>query len=397
MIFNYWKNVMGFAFAPLYISGGAAKTVANVALPAIGFAVAGPIGAAAGGALAGGATGGGIKGMVIGGITGYAGGKLAAGGFGSGGLSGIGQSVKSGLSNVANFFGGPGAYNAASNFTGANMVRSLGGTVGAGSFAGGSSLQHLSSAARGISSANAASFGVPTSTYAGSGTLEALTSPLSNVTTIGGGGREAQWKKYLEATQQPVTQAAAETVTAPNLKTGLSYNREGLGDFLVSATGQYQDELASQQLDALRQASGDFRSEFSQHYAAEAKKHQDALARGELPETYNAALSRTADEITRRLVAQGHNPAESGFGRDTLARGLVDLESKFLANERSYWAAVGGGADTMNAQMLALEGQLAQAQQANVGAARTQTVKSLLNLGNISTTPSAPSLNLKIT
>ena len=395
MIFNYWKNVMGFAFAPLYISGGAAKTVASVALPAIGFAVAGPIGAAAGGALAGGATGGGIKGMVIGGITGYAGGKLAAGGFGSGGLSGIGQSVKSGLSNVANFFGGPGAYNAASNFTGANMVRSLGGTVGAGSFAGSASLQGIAGAtARGISSPQF--FQSAAASPSGIGNLQTLVSPLSNVTTSVGGDAERIYQKYVQS-QQPVSAPITEAVSAPNLKTGLSFNREGLGDFLVSATGQYQDELASQQLDALRQASGDFRSEFSQHYAAEAKKHQDALARGELPETYNAALSRTADEITRRLVAQGHNPAESGFGRDTLARGLVDLESKFLANERSYWAAVGGGADTMNAQMLALEGQLAQAQQANVGAARTQTVKSLLNLGNISTTPSAPSLNLKIT
>ena len=46
---------------------------------------------------------------------------------------------------------------------------------------------------------------------------------------------------------------------------------------------------------------------------------------------------------------------------------------------------------------LELEGQLSQAQRADLGAARTQTVKSLLNLGGIGTTPTQPSLNIKLT
>ena len=84
------------------------------------------------------------------------------------------------------------------------------------------------------------------------------------------------------------------------------------------------------------------------------------MARGELPETYNAALDREAERLKRLLVAQGHNPAESGFGRDQFKRGLMDLESKFIGQERDYWSAVGGGADTMTAQIGLLESNLAQ-------------------------------------
>ena len=44
MIFNYWKNVMGFAFAPLYIKSSFVKKIAPIALPVIGGTVAGPLG-----------------------------------------------------------------------------------------------------------------------------------------------------------------------------------------------------------------------------------------------------------------------------------------------------------------------------------------------------------------
>ena len=44
MIFNYWKNVMGFAFAPLYIKSSFVKKIAPIAIPVIGVAIAGPLG-----------------------------------------------------------------------------------------------------------------------------------------------------------------------------------------------------------------------------------------------------------------------------------------------------------------------------------------------------------------
>ena len=391
MIFNYWKNVMGFAFAPLYISGGVTKTVASIALPAIGFAVGGPlgsaaIGAAAGGALAGMATGGGIKGALTGAALGFGGAKLGA----FSGLSSIGQSVKSGLSNVANFFGGPSAFGAAQGGAGSSFVQGLGGIAQRGTFNVSSAMQGIGQqAVRGISAPQFLA-----SPQASMSTTSAKA--LLDTTTSVGGDAEAIYQKYLQS-KLPGSEAIKETVTAPNLATGLQYNRAGLGDFLVAASGQYQDELAAGQLDALREASGQFRSEFSQHYASSAKEMLEKLDRGELPEVYTAALQRTADEVSRRLISQGHNPAESGYGREVLERTLVDQEAKFMANERSYATALAGGADTMNARMIALEGQLAQAQRADVGAARTQTVKSLLNLGGIPTTPAEPSLNIQLT
>ena len=392
MIFKFWKDIMGFAFAPLYISGGFVKSAASIALPAIGFSVAGPWGAAAGGALGGMASGGGIKGALTGAALGFAGGKLASGGFGS-----FGSSLSNTGSSIANFFGGPAAYNQASNFAGGNLIRSLGGTVGAGSFAGSTALQGVTGAGlRGISPSTTQFFQSTAASPSGIGNLASRTSPLSGAVTSVGGDAERIWQLQ-QKLKQPTTAALKPNVTAPNLKTGLSFNREGLGNFLLSAGGQYQDELAASQLEALQSAAGQYRDEFAGHYSQAAKDQLAALDRGELPEQYLAALQRTADTVSRQLIAQGHNPAESGYGREQLERTLVDQEAQFFANERSYATALAGGASTMNAQMLALEGQLSQASTANVGTARTQTLKSLLNLGGIGTTPDAPSLNIKLT
>ena len=150
----------------------------------------------------------------------------------------------------------------------------------------------------------------------------------------------------------------------PSSKTGLGFDRESLKDMITAGYSGYKDDAQQEQLDALRGNLGEYRGEYAEHYASQAKKHQDALARGELPDTYNAALDREAERLKRLLVAQGHNPAESGFGRDEFKRGLMDLESKFIGQERDYWKAVGGGADTMTAQIGLLESNLAQS---NVG------------------------------
>ena len=98
MIITYWVDLHKFGCAPLYgfFSGITKffKKTASIILPVIGFAVAGPAGAAVGGAIGGAVSGGGLKGAIIGGLTGYAGGKLAAGGFGGfGGATGAGGSA----------------------------------------------------------------------------------------------------------------------------------------------------------------------------------------------------------------------------------------------------------------------------------------------------------------
>jgi hypothetical protein len=67
------------------------------------------------------------------------------------------------------------------------------------------------------------------------------------------------------------------------------------------------------------------------------------------------------------MVAQGHNPAESGFGADTVVRGLMDLESKFIGEERDYWKSIGAGAEGMQARIQQLQAE--DARQPDVGLA----------------------------
>ena len=380
---------MGFAFSPLYISGGIVKKVASVALPTIGFAVAGPIGAAIGGAVGGAVQGGGIKGMLIGGVTGYAGGALAAKGGLSGMFGSAGSGVKSGMTSIGNFFGG-GTTSAATS-AGSNLIRSLGGTIAPqATFNVGSSLQHLTSGVSGISSSTPQFFQSAAASPSGLGQWSTMVSPIdysSGGNLSVGGDADRIYQQYQKTKLPGGISKLTEATVAPNIKTGLQFDPSGLGDALTSITGQYQDELAARQLEALQEAAGAYKDEFADHYSRTAKENLAKLDAGELPEQYLATLKRTADEVSRRLTAQGHNPAESGYGRELLERTLVDQEARFFANERSYNTALAGGAAGMNAQMLALQGNLSQAANKNVGAARTQTVRSLLNLGGINTSP----------
>ena len=55
------------------------------------------------------------------------------------------------------------------------------------------------------------------------------------------------------------------------------------------------------------------------------------------------------------MIAQGHNPAESGFGAETVVIGLMDLESKFIGEERDYWKSIGAGAEGMQARIQELQ------------------------------------------
>jgi hypothetical protein len=342
MIFKFWKDAMGFALAPLYIGGSFVKSVASIALPAIGFAVAGPWGAAAGGALAGMSTGGGIKGAILGGITGYAGGKLASGGFGGFG----------GTTGSAVQYGGKAAGLMGMSGTGAGTTAMLAGNIGPG--------QLLN-----MRNANFSGSTKPTSYMA---KTAASKSGYAANTGVLSGPPQTIGKDVVNA-GNTITQGrtTSNIVAKKGGLTGLSFDKEKIQALMEGGFNAYEGNIRQNQMDALNENIAGYKSEYSDYYAAEAKKQQDALARGELPDTYDAALDREADRMTRLLVAQGHNPAESGFGKQQLARSLMDLEQGFISSERDYWRAVGGGADTMQARMAELEAE--QARQPN---ARTQ-------------------------
>ena len=332
--------------------GSVVKKVAPIALPALGMMITGVgpvVGGLVGGALGGVVAGGGLKGALIGGaLGGFSGGIVKAGGFG-------------------NFFGGLGG-TAAGGITqsGGAMAGILGrsgvGTMTQAGLASGALGSSAVGARLGTLSSNFATSGKPQSflgsKLAAQGSYRVQPGILDSAKTLG--------KDVIgyTTTDGIRTQQMGERLVASPSQTGLSFDRESLKDMVTAGFSGYRDDLQQKQLDALRGNLGQYRSEYGEFYASEAKKHQEKLARGELPETYNAALDREAERLKRLLVAQGHNPAESGYGRDQFKRGLMDLESKFIDQERDYWRAVGGGADTMTAQIGLLESNLAQS---NIG------------------------------
>ena len=345
--------------------GSTVKKVVGVALPVIGMMTPlGPVvGGMVGGALGGAISGGGIKGALIGGaLGGLSGGIVKAGGFG-------------------NFFGGLGGATGAVGGQAGGSMAGLMGKFGRGT----ATNLGLASGALG-SGATAARLATLQGVTPGiKGTQSFLASSLASkggyapqLSTLSGGAQTLGKNIVGHTTTQGVRQAQLQPRSlVAGSKTGMQFDREMLKDAITSGYSAYEGQIQQGQLDALRENLGQYRSEYGEHYASEAKKHQDKLARGELPETYNAALDREAERLTRVLTAQGHNPAESGFGRDQFKRGLMDLEHKFIGAERDYWSAVAGGADTMTAQIGLLESNLAQQ---NVGArSTTQAVGTLLD------------------
>ena len=346
--------------------GSTVKKVAGFALPVIGMMTPlGPVvGGMVGGALGGVVSGGGLKGALIGG---------ALGGL-SGGI------VKSG--GLGNFFGGLGGAGGTIGGQAGGSMAGLMGQFGRGTM----TSAQLASGALGSGATAARLATLQGVTQGVKGPQSFLASSLASkggytpqLSTLGGGpatlGKDIVGYTTSKGIRTPQLQ---ERSLVAGSKTGLKFDREFLKDAVTGGFSAYEGQVQQGQLDALRENLGQYRSEFAQHYASEAKKHQDKLARGELPETYNAALDREAERLKRLLVAQGHNPAESGFGRDQFKRGLMDLEHKFIGAERDYWSAVAGGADTMTAQIGLLESNLAQQERIG-GTSTTEMVGTLLD------------------
>jgi len=363
MIFNYWKNVMGFAFAPLYIKGSFIKKVAPIALPVIGAAVAGPLGfsvaagAAAGGAVGGIVSGGGLEGAIIGGITGYAGAKFATG-LGGSGIFGGGTS--GGISNAPS-----------SLVMGASGVGTTGATIASGGLiprAGMSIGQNLSGV-KGIQSMmgqSPASMGSRT-----------VSSPL---TQPGGGGLSELWSK-ITGGSGPSGQGTVSQNIGGGQSKFLGFDRGKIEEMVGAGFSAYEGDIRQQQIDALQQNLGQYQDQFAGHYASEAKRRIGDLAEGKLPATYTAALEREKDRLTRLMIAQGHNPAEAGKGAEEVVRGTMDLENQFIAREMDYWRAIQGGADTMTAQIAQLQQQQAselRAKETTLGELGTSVVGGLL-------------------
>jgi len=360
MIFNYWKNVMGFAFAPLYIKSSFVKKVAPIALPVVGAAIAGPLGfsaaagAAAGGAAAGIVSGQGLKGAIVGGITGYAGAKIAGGGLNIfGGASGATSSAPSSLVMGAHGVGTTGA-----TIAGGGLISRAGMQIG----------QNLSGVTgpQTLLGQRAASMGSRT-----------IHSPL---TQPGGGGLSELWSK-ITGGKGPTGQGTVSQNLGGGQSKFLGFDRGKLEEIVGAGFSAYEGDIRQQQIDALQQNLGQYQDQFAGHYASEAKRRIGDLAEGKLPATYTAALEREKDRLTRLMIAQGHNPAEAGLGAETVVRGTMDLENQFIAREMDYWRAIQGGADTMTARIAQLQQEQAnelRAKETTLGELGTSVVGGLL-------------------
>tara|TARA_R100001082_G_scaffold11852_2_gene6382 strand:- start:5562 stop:6626 length:1065 start_codon:yes stop_codon:yes gene_type:complete len=350
--------------------GSTVKKVAAVAIPIAAMAIPGVnlvAAGAIGGALGGLVSGGGLKGALIGGaLGGFSGGIAKAGGFSNffGGLTGGGSQAALGQAGKSIVMGKYGA----------GTMTNLGltsGTLGSTAAVTGARAATLTPVVEGIKGPQ--SF-LASKLASGGGYGPQLSSLSDKMTTLGqnvvgttttGGIRHEQ---------------LVEKQIFPGSGTGMKFDRAALKDMITAGYSGYQDDIRQKQLEALQSNLSGYRDEYAEYYSAEAKKHQEKLARGELPETYNAALDREAERLKRLLIAQGHNPAESGFGRDQFKRGLMDLESKFLGAERDYWNAVQTGASGMRAQIGLLQNQLATDSASNVGDRGTgQAVSTLLD------------------
>ena len=359
MIIKYWVDLHKFAFAPLYgifsSIGKFFKKVAPIVLPIAGFFVAGPLGltaaqgAALGGALGGLASGKGLKGAVIGGLTGYAGGKLASGG---------------GLSSL--FGGGTGATSGAVQFGGRQAgLMGLSGTGGPG-FLSTTSAGTLQAAARGFGTA--AGKAVPLLGQAQAAHVSTSGIPGSYGALSGAPKTVGQGVRQVAGKTSGVTQYKSPTAVQKGaLKQGFSFDREKIEELVGAGFSAYEGDIRQKQIEATQENLAQYQDQFAGHYAEEAKKQQEALARGELPKTYEAALDREKDRLSRLMIAQGHNPAESGFGAETVVRGLMDLESKFIGEERDYWKSIGAGAEGMQSRIQELQARQAQEPSARLG------------------------------
>ena len=176
----------------------------------------------------------------------------------------------------------------------------------------------------------------------------------------------------------------------------LGFDKDKIEEMVGAGFSAYEGDIRQSQIDALEQNLGQYQSEYADYYAKEAKTQQEKLARGELPDTYTAALDREKDRLTRLMIAQGHNPAESGLGAENVVRGLMDLEQEFMGKERDYWSAIGGGADTMTSEIARL-----RMEQANQLRPRETTLGELGtsiagNLMKNTAKSTAPTINLNL-
>tara|TARA_R100001082_G_scaffold80283_2_gene47445 strand:+ start:657 stop:1730 length:1074 start_codon:yes stop_codon:yes gene_type:complete len=352
--------------------GSVVKKIAPIALPIAGiyFAPAlgmtAAMGGALGGAIGGVAAGGGLKGALLGGLTGFAGGKLASG-FG---LAGMG--------------GGSGALQAGGARAGLMGMHGTGTATNAMLAAGTAPGQLAAKAATFASSDNVVS-AMGTKAFSGGG-YTSVGTPLEKT-------KSGLFSKLFGSKQQSTVSQHGGLTDA-----GFGgFNKEKVEELVGAGFSAYEGDIRQGQIDALQENLGQYRSEYSDYYASEAKKHEEKLARGELPDTYKSALEREKDRLTRLMIAQGHNPAEAGRGAEEVVRGTMDLEQQFINQERQYWRAVSGGADTMTARIAALQQEQAQQlrpREAGLGELGTSLAGTIL--GNKPNTSNTPSINVNL-
>jgi len=331
--------------------GGAVKKIASIAVPIAVMAIPGlnvVAAGAIGGALSGVISGGGLKGAAFGALTGGITAGLSSGAFKGafqpGGALG-GQLAGQGAGAVGE------AFKAGRGFTGVSHLSNVG--------------SGMATLGQRAAASPSAMFGVPTSSYA---------TAAAGTTTTGGAlnlGRDAMFARTQDAQAKFLASASVGSPTTSKAPTSLGategsskilgFDKAKIKEIIGAGFSAYEGDIRQSQLDALKENLGQYKSEYADFYAEHAKENIQKLDRGELPKTYEAALQREADRLTRLAIAQGHNPAEAGLGSEQVLRGVMDLEQKFINQERQFYAAMAGGAEGMQSRISQLEFEEARA------------------------------------
>ena len=352
--------------------GKVVKKIAPIALPIAGMMIPGVnvIAGAALGGFAGGLVGGqGLKGALI-----------------SGATAGITAGVTTGgFSNPfkAGGFLGPAVAGAGPTTTGAQFMAGRGFT----------GVSHLSNIGTGMAKLGVGT-GVNPASIMGQNVATTWGQAGGGVMKSGGAlnlGRDAMFARTQQMQANLAAASGAGGPTASKAATTLGqtegsskilgFDRDKIEEMVGAGFSAYEGDIRQAQIDALDKNLGTYQSQFADFYAKKAKEEQEKLARGELPDTYTAALDREKDRLTRLMIAQGHNPAEAGRGAEEVIRGTMDLEQKFIGAERDYWSAIGGGADTMTAEIAKLrmlQANELRARETTLGELGTSVVGGLL-------------------
>lgn len=320
--------------------GSVVKKVVGIAAPVIGIAVGGPVGGAIGGAIGGAVSGGGLKGALLGAATGFIGGKLSGGGgFGSLFSSAGGSGTAAGGSGVDLIGRSTSSIGGSFGNSLATSATTAGNKLG---FAFGQNTSNLATAALG-KSFSVAGMDISGSKLGSTGFSDAISKSL--VTNL------ANDPGYTAPLSLGETALGKTDV---GFLSGL--DKVGLKEIAAGAIDLYESSNQQAYLDAYEKEikrNAGYAADPGYIASIDARLNKLTTDPDSIIETeaYKQQQNNLRTQTERILIAQGHNPAESGFGLSAVNKVLDDHRQSFITNERDYLLRLKGSNNQQVSQL----------------------------------------------